>query len=532
MEATIQGALPRAGKSHALELFVIILGVFMSILDTSVVNIAIPTLETTFNATTDHIQWVLTGYMLTIGVLVPVSGWLTDRFGAKHLFLTALAVFTLGSILCGAAWSADSLIVFRILQALGGGFMMPVAQTMIFKMFPPEKRGLVMGLFGISIMAAPAFGPALSGYLVEYANWRLIFYINVPFGILAFLVGLFAMREIEHQSHIKLDVWGIALSTVGFFSLLYGLNQVPADGWHSPVVFGFVVLGLVCLVLLVIVELLTPHPIIEFRVFRDYMFTMSVIITSLVNTALFAGIFLLPLYLQQVVGLSAIRTGLLMTPAALATAVMMPLSGKLFNRTGARPLGVLGLAIISIATIGFTTLTRTTSIAHIQWLYILRSTGMGLTMMPIMTAGMNTLPRHWLSQGSAVSNTARQVASSLGTALLTSILVERQKFHFAMMSQRVTWYSPQALRLEKIQQLLQAHGLSAGAAHVTALVLYRSLLQAQGFVEGMNDTFLVALGISVTALILTVFFASRKETAIRHGHQAASAGRAAVPAME
>jgi len=506
-------------KSPYLQLSILILGVFMAILDTSVVNIAVPTMESAFGATTNQIQWVLTGYMLTIGVLVPISGWLTDRFGAKKLFLFALATFTIGSALCGAAWSTSSIILFRIIQALGGGFMMPVAQAIIFRTFPPQKRGFVMGLFGISIMAAPAFGPALSGYLVEYSTWRLIFYINVPFGILAFFMGAAFLQELQHQVSGKLDILGFMFSTGGFFSLLYGLNEIPSDGWKSPVVLGFVGVGVILLILLVITELVVENPIIQLRVFKDYMFSLSVVIGSIINIALFAGIFLIPLYLQDIVGLSPVRTGLLMTPAAIATAIMMPISGRLMDRIGARPLGLVGLFIITVATVGFTTLGRNTSVGYIQLLYIMRSVGMGLTMMPIMTAGMNTLPRQLVSQGSAVSNTARQVAASLGTAVLTTVLTSREKFHFAVMAQNVTPWSVQAQSMLQMQQMLQGQGMSPSIAHALAFGLYKGVLQATAFVQGLNDTFVVATAITITAFVLTIFFGSKKERDIRRGHR-------------
>lgn len=502
-------------KAPALQTIIVILGVFMAILDTSVVNIAIPTIETAFNASTDQIQWVLTGYMLTIGVLVPISGWLTDKFGAKHVFLFALAIFTIGSALCGMSWNTPSIIIFRIIQALGGGFMMPVAMNIIYRLYPPERRGVVMGMFGIAIMVAPAFGPALSGYLVEYASWRLIFYINVPVGLVAFLLGITVMHEFSHETKTRLDLTGFILSTAGFFSLLYGLNEVSSLGWHSTEVRGFLILGVLSLVSLVIVELRIKDPMIQFRVFKDYMFSMSVTISSIINVALFAGIFFLPLYLQQVMGLSPIRTGLLMMPAAIASGLMMPISGRLFDKIGARPLGILGLAIVTLASFGFTHLGRNTSLGYIQLMYILRSIGMGLTMMPIMTAGMNTLPMKLISQGSAVSNTVRQVAGSLGTAVLTSVLTERSKFHFAVMAQNVTPFTPQGQGLTHLQQMLQMQGLPAGLAQSGAFQMLVGVLTQRGFVMGMNDAFLVSTILAGLALVVTLFFASKREREIR-----------------
>ncbi|WP_054967328.1 DHA2 family efflux MFS transporter permease subunit [Alicyclobacillus ferrooxydans] len=502
-------------KAPYVQVAIIVLGVFMAVLDMGVVNVAIPTMESDLHATTNQIQWVLTAYMLVIGVLVPISGWMADRFGAKKLFLFSLFMFTLGSALCGMAWNVGSIIGFRVVQALGGGFMMPVAMAMIYRIFPPDRRGLVMGVFGVAIMAAPAFGPALSGYLVEYSSWRLIFYINVPIGIIALLLGATMMHEFSHEVKNKLDIWGFMLSTVGFFSLLYGFNNVPDHGWHSLLVTGFVALGVICLILLVIVELTTKSPIIELRVLKNYMFSMSLVISSIINTALFVGIFLLPLYLQNILGLSAVRTGLFMTPAALASAVVMPISGRLFDRIGARPLALIGLLFVTVASFGFTSMTTDSGTGHIQWLYIIRSIGMGMTMMPIMTAGMNTVKREWVSQGTAMTNTVRQVASSLGTAILTSYFTTRMHFHQTVASWSVTPFSPSGAAVNHLQGALQGKGMAPGVAHQLALSMMSGLTSEQGFVAGLNDTFWASTILAGIAWILVWFYGSKTEREMR-----------------
>lgn len=502
-------------RAPYLQVFIIILGVFMAVLDMSVVNVAIPNMEAELGATTDQIQWVLTGYMLTMGVLIPISGWMTEKVGPKKLFLFSLMMFTIGSVLCGMAWNLNSIIFFRIVQAIGGGFMMPVSMAMIFRIFPPNRRGMVMGLFGIAIMAAPAFGPALSGYLVEYASWRLIFYVNVPIGILGIILGMVFMHEFPHEAKGKLDIWGFTLSTVGFFCLLYGINNVTSHGWSSVLVEGFISIGVISLVALIFVELRVENPVIDLRVLNNYMFSMSLLITSIINTALFVGIFLLPLYLQNIMGFSALRTGLFMTPAALASAVVMPISGRLFDRIGARPLGLLGLGIITIATYGFTGLTMQSSGGHIQWLYILRSIGMGMTMMPIMTAGMNTLPVRLTSQGTAMSNTVRQVASSLGTAVLTSYMTTKSKIHAVDLSRGITPFTDQGHKLLNMQHMLQALGTPPALAHREAVLLVYGLVQQQSFVQGMDDTFFVATLLTLAAFIAVMFYGSKKERETR-----------------
>ncbi|MCF8567864.1 DHA2 family efflux MFS transporter permease subunit [Alicyclobacillus tolerans] len=502
-------------KAPALQMIIILAGAFMAVLDTSVVNVAIPKLETDLSASTDQIQWVLTGYMLVQGIVVPISGWLTDRFGAKRLFIFSLITFTAGSALCGMAWNLDSMIFFRILQAAGGGFMMPVANAMIFRIFPPDRRGTIMGIFGITIMAAPAFGPALGGYFVQYASWRLIFYINVPIGIAASIMAIFLLHDFSHEAKNKLDTLGFVLSTAGFFSLLFGFSNVSQYGWGSLWVYPYIFLGSALLILLIANELLIKNPVIQLRVLGSYMFTMSLVITSVVQVALFVGIFLLPLYLQNIMGFTALRTGLFLTPAALASAVMMPISGKLFDKIGARPLGLVGLAIVTLSTYGFSKMGLNTSNAVIQTLYITRSMGMSMVMMPIMTAGMNTLPIQLVSQASAMSNTIRMVAASLGTAVLTSYMTTRAKIHSFHLADKIAPNTPQGLQLHNLQGALGAAGIPPYADHTTALMTLYGWVQKYSFVQGMDDTFMIATILTTIALLLTLFYASAKEREIR-----------------
>lgn len=488
-----------------VQLFIILMGVFMAVLDTSVVNVAIPKMEVALNANTTGIQWVLTGYMLVLGIIIPTSGWLTDKVGPKKLFLFAIIIFTSASFLCGMAWNLPSIIFFRVLQGIGGGLVQPVAQTIIYRIFPREKMGGVMGLFGITIMAAPAFGPLLSGYFVDYANWRLIFYINIPIGIAAIILGSLFMHEFKHEVSTGFDTAGLIFSTVGFFALLYGFNNVPSHGWGSTIVRVSIAIGVASLIALVITELKVKNPLLNLRVLNNYTFTMSIIIGSVLMVALFVGIFLMPLYLQNIMGFSAMRTGLFMTPAALGSAIMMPISGRLFDRFGARPLGIIGIAGLTLTTYGFTFLSPNSTSAHIQLLYILRSMAMGMCMMPIMTAGTNAVHPRMLPQAAAINNTIRQVASGLGTAILTVYMTKRATVHQEHMANQLNPASPQGLHLHALQLHLQSTGLSPGGAHLEAVQLVEAFIQKTSFVLGMNDTFMISTLLATAAWILTMF---------------------------
>lgn len=514
-----------------LQLAIILMGVFMAMLDSSVVNVAIPKLEMDLNANTDQIQWVLTGYMLVSGIVIPISGWLTDRFGAKNLFIFSLITFTAGSALCGMAWNLDAMIFFRILQAAGGGFMMPVGTAMIYRIFPPERRGAVMGIFGLTLMTAPALGPALGGYFVQYASWRLIFYINVPIGIVASLLAIFVLYDFPHAAKEKLDIGGFLFSTLGFFSILYGINNVSEYGWGSLWVYPFVALGIALLIMLVATELLSDHPLIQFRVFKDYLFSMSVLITSVIQIAMFVGIFLLPLYLENLMGYSALQTGLFMTPAALISAVMMLVSGRLLNKAGARTLGLIGLAIVIVATYGFSFLSLNSTNGTIQLLYIIRSIGMSMVMMPIMTIGMNLIPVKWVSQASAVSGTVRQVAGSLGIAFLTSYMSTQDKLHVFHLDAKVAVNTPQGLQVTQLQGALHALGIPAYLDHTVALGQVYGWIQEQGFVLGMDDTFIIATLLTILAFVFTLFFDSKKERELR-ASRARDGAQKAMPIAE
>ncbi len=466
-------------KAPGLQMAIIMMGAFMAMLDTSVVNVAIPKLEVVLNANTDRIQWVLTGYILVSGVVIPISGWLTDRFGAKRLFIYALTIFTFSSALCGIAWNLDSMIIFRILQAAGGGLLMPLANAMVFRIFPPNRRGTIMGIFGLTMMTAPALGPTLGGYFVQYATWRLIFYINVPIGVIATILAIFILYDFPYKTKEKLDIWGFAFSTLGFFAILFGINNVSQYGWGSLWVYPAVGIGAALLIMLVATELIIENPVIQFTVFKDYLFTMSVIITSIIQIAMNIGIFLLPLYLQNILGYTALQTGLFLTPAALASSVMMPISGRLFTKIGARPLGLIGLTIVAVTTYYLTFIDLNTTNATIQTLYIFRMLGLSMAMMPLMTAGMNVISAKMMNQASALGNTVRQISISLGLAILTTYMTNQDKSQVFYLDSQVAVNTPQWSLLPQLESKLHWLGVPIRSEQTTALMQIYNWVQAR-----------------------------------------------------
>ncbi len=503
-------------------MFSLLLGVLMAILDTTVVNIAIPKMMSVFNAPTDKIEWVLTGYMLTIGVLVPITGFLQDTFGSKRLYLFALTVFTAGSALCGLAWSADAMIVFRVMQAVGGGMMMPLTMSMFYRLMPPEERGLAMGFWGISIMFAPAFGPTLGGYIVEYLDWRLIFTLNIPLGLIGWILAYLLIPEMETKKGQRFDLAGFIFSSIGFFTLLYALNEGTAKGWTSLYILALLFTAASSLVIFVVLELYQEEPMLDLRLFKNATFTLAVLIGSIDSIAMFSGVFLVPLFLQTVMNLSPMQTGMLLFPAALATGIVMPISGRLFDRIGARPLVVAGMAMATFTTLHFHRLNVWTPLSTVMLWYMYRGIGMGMTMMPATTAGLNTVDLAKVSRATALTNAVRQVASSFGIAIFTTILQRRIIFHAADYAAGLNAHSPVTqAAMSRIGLLAAQAGLPSAGKALTA-VMIGGAVQRQAFVAAIDDVFWIAAFFTVSGALLGLFLKTPK----------ASNGRRPAAAME
>jgi len=332
--------------SFWLPLLVVVLGAFAAILNNSSVNIALPKLMEIFGVTTDEIQWVLTSYMLTSGIIIPVTGYFADTYGAKRIYLLSLVVFTTGSVLCGLAWNNNSMIAARIIQGIGGGAIIPVSMAIVYRIVPMNMIGMALGIWGMAAVTAPAIGPTLGGYIIEHVNWRFLFTMNVPVGILAILLGVMLLPENQPKKGLKFDYPGFFTSTLGCFTLLLALSQGQKEGWSSFYIVTLLVVSFFMLLLFVLVELNTPQPMLNLRIFKNRAFSVSVFGGSTVTIGLFGGVFLIPLFTQNLMGKTPMETGILLAPAALVTAVMMPLSGFLFDRTGPKAVTFIGLVLL------------------------------------------------------------------------------------------------------------------------------------------------------------------------------------------
>lgn len=495
-----------------LALIAVILGAFVAVLNNSLINIALPKLTAIFGSTTEKMQWVLTGYMLASAVVIPMSGYMGDRFGYKKVFIFTLGFFTMSSAFCGMAWNDSSLIAFRIVQGLSGGFIMPLSMSIIYMIMPRAQIGMALGLWGIAAMAAPALGPTLSGYIVEYFTWRILFFMIVPIGIFALFMMSIMLKETPKKEGLQFDLPGAVLSVIMFGTLLLALSKGQSEGWTSFYIVGLLFTAAASGMLLVWVETGKESPMLDLRFLKNPIFALSTLTSGLVSIGMFGGIFLTPIYLQNIQGLSALDTGLLLMPQSIAMALMMPVSGKLFDKFGVVPLAFTGLSILAVTTYGLHMLTGDTPNGWLRTVLTIRGLGIGLCMMPLTTAGMNVIPKMQVGRASSLSNVLRQVMGSLGIAVLTTIMTQRQVFHASRISESVVIGSNSVSQaIDTISKGLAQFGADMGTAQSGATVMLAGMIQKEALIRAIADTFIVSSFPLFATIPLIFFFAQKKE---------------------
>ena len=488
------------GKILAAMLF----GMFIAILNQTLLNVALPKINTEFNISASTGQWLMTGFMLVNGILIPISAFLFNKYSYRKLFIIGLALFTLGSLVCAISFNFPIMMSGRVLQAIGAGILMPLGSNVIVTIFPPEKRGVAMGTMGIAMILAPAIGPTLSGYIVQNYHWNVMFYGMFFIGIIAIVIGLFWFKLYQSTTNPKADIPGIIYSTIGFGSLLYGFSEAGNKGWGSTEIVTMFIVGTVFIIFFILRELKMKAPMLNLEVLKYPTYTLTTIINMIVMMSLYGGMILLPLYLQNLRGFSALDSGLLLLPGALVMGALGPVAGKLLDTIGIKPLAIFGIGIMTYATWELSKLNMGTTYLHIMWIYIVRSFGMAFIMMPIMTAGMNALPPRLISHGNAFVNTMRQLAGSIGTAILVTVMTTQQTNHLSAFSEELDKTNP--VIQDHMRELAQQYGGESAAMKV--LLEHVNKLAS---VEGVNDAFIVATIISAIALILSLFLQGKKK---------------------
>ncbi len=500
-------ATPETGAYKWWVLVTVVFGAFVSILDTTIVNTALPRMQAVFGADLRQASYISTGYTLAQGVFVAASGYLANRFGIKRIYLGSLMAFTIGSALCGLSWNASALILFRVLQGARGAALFPLAFALIFSVFPEEQRGLASGVFGIPVLVAPAIGPTVGGYLVQYADWRWIFFVNVPIGIAGVIMGWKVLRASPAQRDLRFDGRGFLLIASGLVLLLYGLSNLAYDGWGSLwTVSGPILLAVALLAIYVPVELRTPHPLLDLRLFRDQTFWAGNAIIWAGTVGLFGAQFLLPQYLQTLRGLAPFPAGLLLLPLGLSALVWTILSGVLYNRVGPRAL-IIGGAVVTAADtylIGSWS-TLTSAFSTLLPLLALRGLGQPFLGQTPNTVALQGVRGRALPGAITLTVVGRLVVSALAVAVLTNVLQVRRIAHQADLASQVNPRDPAtAAFYARLVASLVRHGMAPEMARRAALTRVAAQATRQATALAFQDVYWLAAALTIPAIALTL----------------------------
>jgi EmrB/QacA subfamily drug resistance transporter len=406
---------------------VFVFGMFIDILDTTIVNVALPELARQFDASTASIEWIVLGYLLSLAVWVPASGWIGDRLGTRRVYLFALAMFTVASALCGQAHSLSELVAFRVLQGVGGGMLVPVGTAMLFRAFPPIERAKASTVLMVPTVLAPALGPVLGGWLVTDVSWRWIFYVNLPVGVAAFAIGFLYLRESREGVAGRFDIAGFVLSAAGLALTLFALSQGPEKGWRSLEVLLTGTIGVISFIALIVVETRIPDPMLALRLFKERMFRNANIVLTLTYGSFIGVIFLMPLYLQRLRGYSALESGLTTFPQAIGVIISSQIVGRLYHRVGPRRLIVFGMTTMAVVTLPLAFIGLHTDLWTIRAIMFARGIAMAFAFVPMQAATYANITPVDTGRASAIYSTQRQVAASLGVASLATLLISRTK---------------------------------------------------------------------------------------------------------
>lgn len=401
---------------------ILISGAFVSVLNQTLMLVAIAPIMRDFAISASQAQWVTTAFMLTSGLFIPVSAALIDKFSSRRLYLAALAIFLVGTVLGSLAGTFEVLLLARIIQGASAGIVMPLIQTVMMSIFPPQKRGTAMGMVGLVIAFAPAIGPALAGWIVDHLSWRYLFIILIPISLLVLTAALGFMKNVTRQRENRIDVASVVLSTFGWGGLLYGFSIAGAQGWGSPNVIISLATGGVTLTLFIRRQTRLAQPLLDVTVFTSRTFTLTTVLSVLVFALLIGAQTLIPIYAQTVRAMSALDAGLLLLPGAVVMGLMSPVAGKLYDRFGIRWLSIVGFSLLSVAMLMLANLNEHQHPLWIAAMSMLHMLGVATMMMPLITAGINALPRHLIAHATAMNNTVRMVGASIGTAILVTVM--------------------------------------------------------------------------------------------------------------
>lgn len=465
---------------------IIALGLLMAILDVTIVSVVLPQIATALHSDYQTSTWIGTGYLLASAAVIPIIGYLSDRIGSKTIYLLALGLFTLCSVLCAFAPNVQALIVFRVFQGIGGGALLPVAMAIVLRLFEPTERAGAIAVLMVPVLMGPAFGPTLGGYLATVGSWNAIFLINAPIGVIAFLLVFFVLRgKVDEQTANgnkltqaqRFDWLGLVLAMTSFTVLVYGINQI-GNGWNATVI-GELVAGTVLIVAFILVELRVKDPVMELRLFRNYTFAISNIMTWVSSAVFLASLFLVPVFFERVENLSALSTGEIVITQGLAMAIGLAFGGRLYNRVGPRVLTMIGAILVSVSLFGFTRLTITTTGTDVQVWLILRGLGLGLFMQALQTLSASVVSRQQMAKATSLMSSTRNITGAIGVVVLITYLTQRTAAH--------------------------ATDALASCSQVAQRAVAQACVAQNALTMGMNDTFFLALIACAVCVVAAIF---------------------------
>ncbi|PFJ33184.1 DHA2 family efflux MFS transporter permease subunit [Bacillus thuringiensis] len=477
-------------KPPYLMIVILFIGAFVALLNNSLINMALPTIMTDFGIKDfSTVQWLTTIYMLVSGVLVPASAFLITKFTNRQLYITSIAIFTIGTLLAAISSSFEMLLVGRIVQAVGASVISPLLMNVMLVSFPPHKRGVAMGFYGMALIVAPSVGPTISGYIMEYYDWHIMFYMLLPVTVISLILAIFKLKNLLPNKEATLDYLSLVMSTVGFGSVLYGCSTAGSKGWSDPLVYGTIIIGMIGVIGFVIRQLRIDNPMIDMRIFKNPIYSLGFVIAVVIAVSLSSTMIFMPMYLMNVREIQPFDAGLMMLPSALVMGLMSPISGKLFDKFGARIIGLIGLAIVSVSTYLLSDLQLDSSYNYIISITTLRMFGLSMVLMPIMTNGLNQLPKDLYPHGTAMNNTQQQIAGAIGTAILVTIMNSQTKTRATELAAAAKEKAAQSGVIPSAEQIAQMK------EHITH----------QALLHGINHSFLIAFGITILAFVLTIF---------------------------
>ncbi|GEN47745.1 MDR family MFS transporter [Ligilactobacillus pobuzihii] len=402
--------------------FTMLIGTFSNFITTTMLTTAFPSLMKSFNISATTVQWLTTGFMLVMGITMPITGFFIKRFDSRKLYLSSAAIFLMGTIICFFANSFITILIGRLVQAIGVGITAPVYQTIMASIYPPNKRGTAMGMAGLVIGLAPAIGPTFSGWLLQNYSWRMLFLSIMPISVLVLILGYFTLRKVLPTEKAPIDWSSVLMSIIGFGSMLFGFSSVGNYSWTDPIVYVTLIIGVIFVAFFVWRSLKINNPLLEFKVFKHSDYTLSVILVAVAFMSMNGFTLILPLYLQTIRGESPLVSGLTLLPGAIVIGLMNPVTGRIFDRMGGRNMAITGMFLLTATTATFIPVTDETPISYLVVFYMVRMFGISMVTMPTTTTGINALPLNLIGSGTVVNNTIRQVFASMGTAILVSVM--------------------------------------------------------------------------------------------------------------